>query len=86
MSSALAGEFFTTVPPVVKSFLVLRVNLSKLWEITEGRGSCCAAIHGAAVRHHVVTEQQVLRVGAGVVGGFSQCSCSTLILSPFLFI
>ena len=34
------------------------MNLSKLWEIVEGRGVWCAAVPGVAKSHDLVTEQQ----------------------------
>ena len=36
------------------------MNLSKLWEIVEDRGACCATVHGTTElnTHDLATEQQ----------------------------
>ena len=36
----------------------MNMNMSKIWEIVEGRGAWWAAVHGIRVRHDLATEQQ----------------------------
>ena len=36
----------------------MHMNLGKLWEMVRDREACCAAAHGARVRHNWVTGQQ----------------------------
>ena len=41
---------------------LMDMNLSKLWEIVEDRGTRCAAVHGVTVWHHLATEWRQLTI------------------------
>ena len=36
-----------------------KINWASSQEIVEDRGACCAAVHGVAKSHDLVTEQQI---------------------------